>query len=57
LFEIKNVLLPGLQAFKNVNIGGLGISLTHGSILIECAKHELHATTSLANPDRFNPTR
>ncbi len=37
--------------------GGLGLRLTHGSALIECAREESHATTAVRNPNRSRPSR
>ncbi|XP_043214868.1 DNA N6-methyl adenine demethylase-like [Amphibalanus amphitrite] len=44
-------------SFSDRRAGGVAVALTHGSLLLECAVDELHATTALRRPDRRRPSR
>ena len=54
---IEEYISDNEHCFEDKSMGGLSIALSHRSVLFECAKHEIHATTGLKHPNRKSPSR
>jgi hypothetical protein len=50
-------VLDSRKQCSDANVGGVAVALEHGSVHLEAAKYEVHASTAAANPNVRKPTR
>jgi len=55
--EQLHVLSKYVPAGVQEEVGGVGVALTHGSLCLEVAREEMHATTAVKFPNKRNPCR
>jgi len=53
----RDVETDNAEIFLDADVGGVAVALTHGSVMFEVARREVHATTALKRPNRLAPTR